>query len=75
MNQIIIDKDKCIGCQTCYQACWLDVIRWDEEANQPVVKYARECAECNWCEIACKQDAVEVIIDYDKPFPEAYIGK
>ena len=35
MNAIEIDRDACSGCQTCYEACFVDVYRWDADASQP----------------------------------------
>lgn len=75
MNEIRIDKEKCVGCKLCYKVCWLDVIRWDEAERKPVAAYPRDCVECNYCEISCPKNAINVVIDYDKPFPEPYIGQ
>lgn len=74
MNTILIDRDKCVGCQICYKACWVDVIRWDEGAKQPISAYAEDCVECNFCEISCPVGAIKVQIDYRKPFPCSYIA-
>lgn len=74
MNTINVDYDKCIGCKICYKACWLDVIRWDDEKKKPVVAYPKDCVECNYCEISCPQEAIRVEIDYTKPFPEPYLA-
>jgi NAD-dependent dihydropyrimidine dehydrogenase PreA subunit len=73
MNVIKVDDTKCDGCKTCYKACWLDVIRWNDETDRPLIAYAQDCVECNYCEISCPQDAIEVSIDYSKPFPDVYI--
>jgi NAD-dependent dihydropyrimidine dehydrogenase PreA subunit len=72
MNIIKVDSGKCIGCKICYKACWLDVIRWDDENKRPIVAYAEDCVECNLCEVNCPKDAITVIVDYSKPFPKAY---
>lgn len=72
MNVIKVDLNKCDGCKTCYKACWLDVIRWDAEASRPIIAYPQDCVECNYCEISCPEGAIEVSIDYTKPFPDAY---
>nr|WP_320133821.1 4Fe-4S dicluster-binding protein [uncultured Holophaga sp.] len=73
MNVIKVDDEKCVGCKTCYKACWLDVIRWNEEAKRPVIAYAEDCVECNFCEISCPTDAIFVNVDYTRPFPSPYI--
>lgn len=74
MNSIIIDKDKCTGCQICFKACWVDVFRWDDQGGKPIVAYPEDCVECNFCEISCPVNAINVVIDYDKPFPCSYIA-
>ena len=30
IKEIIIDMDACKGCKSCMNACFVDVIRWDE---------------------------------------------
>ena len=70
MNTIIINDTVCVGCKTCYKACFVDVFRWDEEAKRPIVAYPEDCVQCTWCEVACKLRALKVIPDYDNyPFP------
>ncbi|MCL6479023.1 MAG: 4Fe-4S binding protein [Peptococcaceae bacterium] len=72
MHQIKIDKEKCTGCKRCYKACLYDVIRWVDEEKTPVAKYPEECATCNWCELSCPVNAIEVIPDYIVPYPRYY---
>jgi NAD-dependent dihydropyrimidine dehydrogenase PreA subunit len=72
MHTIKIDMDKCNGCKLCYKACFVDVIRWDGTAKKPIAKYREECAACNWCELSCPVNAIEVIPDYPEPIPEPY---
>jgi NAD-dependent dihydropyrimidine dehydrogenase PreA subunit len=72
MNIIKIDEEACGGCGNCYKSCWLDVIRWDETKNQPVIKYPEDCVECNYCEISCAVQAIHVIPDFSKPWPNVY---
>jgi NAD-dependent dihydropyrimidine dehydrogenase PreA subunit len=74
MNTIKFDDEKCIGCKKCYKSCWLDVIRWNNEKRRPVAAYPEDCVECNFCEVVCDQNAVNVIIDYTRPFPEPYFA-
>ncbi|MBP1750867.1 MAG: hypothetical protein H6Q52_3406, partial [Deltaproteobacteria bacterium] len=31
MNTIKIDMDVCSGCKACYDACFVNVFRWNEE--------------------------------------------
>jgi NAD-dependent dihydropyrimidine dehydrogenase PreA subunit len=72
MHTINIDEDKCTGCKMCYKACFVDVIRWDDVEEKPIVKYPEECATCNWCELSCPVNAIEVIPDNPVPIPEPY---
>lgn len=71
MNKIKFDS-KCIGCKICYKACWLDVIRWDDEKKRPVAAYPEDCIDCMFCVSQCPTDSVHVIVDFKKPMPKAY---
>ena len=75
MYTIKVDNDKCTGCKTCYKACWIDVIRWDEAAKRPIIAYPEDCVECNFCEISCPVDAIVVHVDYTRHFPSPYIPR
>ncbi|MGB9660758.1 MAG: 4Fe-4S dicluster domain-containing protein [Moorellaceae bacterium] len=72
MNVIKVDLEKCTGCKTCYKACFVDVIRWDDSNKRPVIAYPEDCVECNYCEISCPEEAISVIVDYSKPWPNVY---
>lgn len=72
MHQIKIDVDKCTGCKQCYKTCYVDVFRWDEARERPIATYPEECATCNWCEITCPKNAIEVVPDYHMPYPRYY---
>jgi NAD-dependent dihydropyrimidine dehydrogenase PreA subunit len=56
MNAIEIDRDCCTGCQICYDACFVDVYRWDAEASRPIIAYPEDCVECNKCELECPEE-------------------
>ena len=63
-HKINFNPDNCKSCKLCYKACFVDVIRWDEEKKQPVFRYIEDCEHCNYCEIVCAQKCIEVVPDY-----------
>jgi NAD-dependent dihydropyrimidine dehydrogenase PreA subunit len=65
MNRIELDFDACTGCQACFDACFVNVFRWDAEAGKPVVAYVEDCVECNKCELSCPVECIQVIPDYE----------
>ena len=58
---IEIDMEVCNGCKTCVNACFVDVLRWNEEKKKPVVAYPEDCVWCLGCEAACPVQCIEVI--------------
>lgn len=50
----------CIGCKECVYACPVDVIRFDEEKNEAVIKYPKDCQVCNLCLIYCPVEAITI---------------
>lgn len=79
MIQVNINLENCIGCKRCYNACFVDVIRWDETAKRPIAKYPEECAVCGWCAIKCPNECITVIPDYTMPqvsyYPKSFYPK
>ena len=63
-NKIEYNPENCVGCQLCYKACFIDVIRCDAEKKQPIFKYVDECAHCRYCQAMCKKGCIKVVIDY-----------
>ena len=63
-HKIEFSPEKCVGCKLCYKACFVDVIRWDEENRRPIFKYVEDCEHCFYCQTVCKKDAIRVIPDY-----------
>ncbi|QYR21459.1 ferredoxin family protein [Paenibacillus sp. sptzw28] len=59
---VIIDKDKCIGCDICVQVCPMGILALDEN-KKAYMKYD-ECWYCTPCEVDCPVDAVTVNIPY-----------
>ena len=62
----LIDKEKCIGCNKCYEHCHFDAI--DEEIN--LIK--ESCEGCGVCAYVCPVDAIKMM-DRDSGF--AYISE
>ena len=56
------DKEKCVGCNLCVNACPLDVmIPNPEKGQEPIVIYAEECWFCGGCVQECPRGAVKLI--------------
>lgn len=64
-NQIEFNRKDCIGCKLCYKSCFVDVIRWDATGNLPDFKYVEDCVHCNYCEIVCPKNCIQVIPDFE----------
>ena len=72
VNKIEIDMDVCKGCKTCMNACFADVIRWNDADNKPVVTYPEDCVWCLACEVACPTQCIEVIPNIPAPLRSSY---
>lgn len=72
MVQFEFKYDDCIRCKKCVKACFVDVIRWDEEKNLPIAKYPEECAVCTWCIVECPKNVIDVIPDYSMKRPPVF---
>lgn len=72
MNEIKIRLEECSGCKSCYNACFVDVFRWDKQTKRPIVAYPEDCAECNMCEVTCPKECITVIVDWDKYYPPLF---
>jgi len=72
MNVIKVDKDLCSGCKRCFKACWIDVIRWDDENDCPDIAYPEDCVECGFCEVNCKEQCLTVNPSFTKKWPDVY---
>jgi NAD-dependent dihydropyrimidine dehydrogenase PreA subunit len=58
---IKIDWDMCNSCRMCMDACFIDVIRWDDKEEKPIAAYQGDCVWCLACEEACPSQCIEVI--------------
>jgi NAD-dependent dihydropyrimidine dehydrogenase PreA subunit len=56
-----IDYDKCVGCGTCVNTCWHDVLRMDGELKKPVIVYPDDCVLCFRCSKYCPVKAIELV--------------
>jgi NAD-dependent dihydropyrimidine dehydrogenase PreA subunit len=72
VKKIDIDLDKCKGCKTCMNACFADVIRWDDAKKKPVIAYPEDCVWCLACEAGCPAQCIEVIPNIPAPLFSSY---
>ena len=43
MTTIKVDYDACNGCRMCFKVCYVDVWRYDDEQDMPIVAYPEDC--------------------------------
>ena len=62
---ITFNKEKCIGCNSCANACPIDVlIPSENKGEHPIVMYPGECIYCGAC---CMECPVEGAIHLEHP--------
>ena len=58
---VLIDEEKCIGCNKCAEHCRTQTILPNpEKGKPPIVIYPDECWFCGCCVEACQKEAIEL---------------
>jgi len=52
---VFLDREKCIGCGSCVEACPLSAITMDEETNKPLI-----CIYCGFCVNYCPHQVIGI---------------
>lgn len=64
IGDIVIDIEKCKGCQVCIPACPQDVIAVSKNVNGKGYKYVEsvndECTGCTNCAVVCPDGVITV---------------
>jgi 2-oxoglutarate ferredoxin oxidoreductase subunit delta len=65
IGAIVVDKDKCKGCELCTEACPTDVIEMTQEVNRKGYRFAfmknpEACTGCANCAIVCPDGVITV---------------
>jgi Fe-S-cluster-containing hydrogenase component 2 len=50
-----LNKNTCIGCGSCRDACKIGAIFWDEEINKPMI-----CIHCGYCVRYCPHGVLKL---------------
>ena len=58
MFEVVVDKDKCTGCEECVAACPDQVFEMEDGKSEPVE--AEECLGCETCVEVCGDEAITV---------------
>lgn len=76
-GDIIIDIEKCKGCELCVAACPQDSLAQAKKVNAKgylyIVKINDECTGCTNCALVCPEGAITVYRDTGKKEPVAKI--
>jgi NAD-dependent dihydropyrimidine dehydrogenase PreA subunit len=56
--EVIVDKEKCKGCEECLEVCTVEVFEMEESKSVPV--NVKECLGCQSCTEVCKEKAITV---------------
>jgi NAD-dependent dihydropyrimidine dehydrogenase PreA subunit len=58
MFEVVVDKDKCTGCEECVNACPAQVFELEDGKSEPVEM--DECLGCETCVEVCPEGAITV---------------
>jgi len=53
---VLLDKEKCVGCERCVTACTIDAIYFDLDTKRPIV-----CKHCGVCARFCPHGCLQLI--------------
>jgi len=56
--QVVVDPEKCEGCEECIEVCPVDVYEMQDEKSVPV--NAEECLGCESCIEVCEHEAITI---------------
>lgn len=56
--EVVVDQDKCEGCEECVEVCPVDVFEMQDEKSVPA--NAEECLGCESCVEVCESEAITV---------------
>ena len=62
---IVVDSERCKGCEVCISVCPTDVIRMADEVNGKgyhfaYMEYPDNCTGCTNCAVVCPDGAISV---------------
>jgi anaerobic carbon-monoxide dehydrogenase iron sulfur subunit len=55
---VLLNKDKCVGCERCVQACTVDAVNFDKETKLPII-----CKHCGVCVRFCPHGCLKLSED------------
>ena len=56
--EVIVEADKCEGCEECIEVCPVDVYEMKDGKSDPV--NAEECLGCESCVEVCETEAITI---------------